>query len=97
MRISDWSSDVCSSDLPPRIVVGRDAAFGDIDRTPDPFVREADRACERLGIIFIARRGQLCPLLERQGTVRSDADPRVGLHADEVGCLGDLDPWAIPR
>src|SRR3546814_4885635 len=70
---------------PPRIVVGRDAAFGDIDRTPDPFVREADRACERLGIIFIARRGQLCPLLERQGTVRSDADPRVGLHADEVG------------
>src|SRR3546814_14174216 len=80
---------------PPRIVVGRDAAFGDIDRTPDPFVREADRACERLGIIFIARRGQPCPPPERQRPVRSDAGPRVGFHSGEVGFHGAPDPGDI--
>src|SRR3546814_15310993 len=41
MRISDWSSDVCSSDLMPRRVgddelalVGREEAIGDVDRDP---------------------------------------------------------------
>src|SRR3546814_13076353 len=34
MRISDWSSDVCSSDLPPYEHVGLDQAGG--DRTCQP-------------------------------------------------------------
>src|SRR3546814_6365412 len=40
MRISDWSSDVCSSDLPPRPQALREHAAGrrELVRHPDPGV-----------------------------------------------------------
>src|SRR3546814_20612790 len=43
MRISDWSSDVCSSDLPAgvlNIVTGRDAAAIGTEMTSNPAVRK---------------------------------------------------------
>src|SRR3546814_15918424 len=50
MRISDWSSDVCSSDLLSGLIVGRGAApTGERTRQPVaiffPFFRGADRGC----------------------------------------------------
>src|SRR3546814_3606669 len=47
MRISDWSSDVCSSDLPSRLK----AALGRRHDIAEPFVtagRDAQRAAKRL-------------------------------------------------
>src|SRR3546814_1118344 len=31
MRISDWSSDVCSSDLPAKLIAGASAVYGDAE------------------------------------------------------------------
>src|SRR3546814_6314545 len=46
MRISDWSSDVCSSDLPPFAfeVIGICAAEGDLERAVHVANREAEGA-----------------------------------------------------
>src|SRR3546814_1329288 len=47
MRISDWSSDVCSSDLPARHVVCRTGDSGGRRRDAEP--RRGDRACRTGG------------------------------------------------
>src|SRR3546814_17702393 len=45
MRISDWSSDVCSSDLPRGLIAGNDAA----DRRRDDEIDLPERLADRLG------------------------------------------------
>src|SRR3546814_10706979 len=44
MRISDWSSDVCSSDLaPPRCSAGRRADLGGLSAAPAPCPQDSGR------------------------------------------------------
>src|SRR3546814_2462465 len=48
MRISDWSSDVCSSDLLRRVSCGDDRQTNEGDREPAAFRYEAQYALARL-------------------------------------------------
>src|SRR3546814_4030479 len=67
MRISDWSSDVCSSDLHPQRAGGRDTAHGIFVETREParcaapvaLAPGAHRPCRR----------QLPALLDRKSVV----------------------------
>src|SRR3546814_8136904 len=81
MRISDWSSDVCSSDLPPQC-----ASFERLEHR-QKFARHRRRSALRLGDMhadFDPRRAQIvAPLavqLEQKGH-RTGADARTA-HAD---------------
>src|SRR3546814_11365320 len=76
MRISDWSSDVCSSDLERAITLGQIAdilqARGDLD-----------------GALRIRHEDEL-PIYEKLGDVRSQAIT-LGRIADVLQARGDLD------
>src|SRR3546814_1559846 len=90
MRISDWSSDVCSSDLRAGAEDGIDFAFDDIPRTPNTtdshrLIRWAagqDRDSETLEALFQAYffRGQDIGSLE----VLTAAAASVGIDAGEA-------------
>src|SRR3546814_15859787 len=54
MRISDWSSDVCSSDLMPRAEV---LSLEEIDRIASAFVRRGVRRLRLTGGEPLVRRG----------------------------------------
>ena len=79
-----------------RVVVGRDAVLGNIDRLSDGGVRPADRVGQRLWIELVARGRQLCVLGRRDETFFIDQKTRVGLDADKV-CMRarDANPIAI--
>src|SRR3546814_9235939 len=70
MRISDWSSDVCSSDLrvqrragPDIFVIGdHGVALAALDRHRDDLVPEPARAARRLSLV-LARDGEAVLLL----------------------------------
>src|SRR3546814_8023200 len=99
MRISDWSSDVCSSDLP-----GRGARCADGRRR---LVEILDRVCEadrHTAIIEIAYangpRPRLALALFKAAGVAADEtliDPSLGLIAQVVVDTGDDDDQAIAR
>src|SRR3546814_18571133 len=77
MRISDWSSDVCSSDLTGEL--GRIAVAGDHDHRPvgtiPAIVKGADRGCARLAERL------------RRADRRADAEQLSGetMRVDRVG------------
>jgi hypothetical protein len=81
---------------PAGVVVGRDAAFGHIDRLADRRVGPADRVGQGLRIELVAGQGQLGAGRRRAHAVLVDDEPGVGLDAEEVG-MGprDLDPVAV--
>src|SRR3546814_10835857 len=90
MRISDWSSDVCSSDLRDRRRGGvEDRGAGD-DRAAD---REIDRAgdfggkgaCVDVGALDVARRCKLHPAVQPRARKieRARERPRRGLRSEE--------------
>src|SRR3546814_11373109 len=64
MRISDWSSDVCSSDLTARAAMARRWRLPDqcqLDRYP-AVARPAGSHSSRRGIVGIGRRSAVCRL-----------------------------------
>src|SRR3546814_9857346 len=81
MRISDWSSDVCSSDLLHHRRRGEPEAAPDADREADPprrkhgDVRDAvpDRYRQRAGIFLQRRHPALCA--EEAGGVAGSTQP----------------------
>src|SRR3546814_4050776 len=85
MRISDWSSDVCSSDLD----AGREAAHGRLGRSPlDAVPRGADEALPRVAggrrrALEVALRaaGLLGRPALRPVRARCRLGPRAGLDA----------------
>src|SRR3546814_11389099 len=99
MRISDWSSDVCSSDLIDAVVVGRDAqvdrrvrACEGVEAREQPARREGadDADLERLAEVAVRI------LVERRG----DAVERLGDDGDErtIGsesCRGRRCPYVL--
>src|SRR3546814_4513134 len=77
MRISDWSSDVCSSDLGPLLLNGRERGVTVVDHTDlvaESFQKMAERV-RRVAVVvddqdppagvFVARHRQLWPRLRR--------------------------------
>src|SRR3546814_3311276 len=92
MRISDWSSDVCSSDLIDAVVVGRDAqvdrrvrACEGVEAREQPARREGadDADLERLAEVAVRI------LVERRG----DAVERLGDDGDErMAFVGEREP-----
>src|SRR3546814_14886087 len=67
MRISDWSSDVCSSDLRPRDARGRrGGAPNGLDQRPRDLVQAS---CTRF---IVDRRGQREDFVDRRCTAQRD-------------------------
>src|SRR3546814_7703033 len=89
MRISDWSSDVCSSDLPPlrqRDVLERGIGENEIDPSPLRFVREPQQGKEGIAEL---RAELAAPGHGITGkTHRTSREEVGGLKAD-VACAGD--------
>src|SRR3546814_15107449 len=95
MRISDWSSDVCSSDLTEVIQVAIVGALV-LGEPPRPFGWVAIVVC-MVGVAWLASNGDLGAILRRAG----DPDARLGVIAgglfgvaavgirDASGTLGD--------
>src|SRR3546814_20820271 len=83
MRISDWSSDVCSSDLEP-------APFGDLDRghhlVPGPRVGHREGRC--LQDPLVAAQDALGQ--QRRDVLRVDPDP-------VPGATGEVDQAVLVR
>src|SRR3546814_1699919 len=91
MRISDWSSDVCSSDLLHRLRLfqRRPIAFDVVDRRP----AEAARAAEEVGEGHLLGRRQAAGLAVAVGGDDIGAHHRVG----PVELLRRLEAAAIDR
>src|SRR3546814_9071643 len=83
MRISDWSSDVCSSDL--------SAGIGEWRRSTKGKIVDRDGTRERLGIAMnSAVAGEVDRLAEKIGTLAT-----IGAVAPFVGLFGTV--WGIMR
>src|SRR3546814_9928392 len=87
MRISDWSSDVCSSDLaPPRVL-------HDLARRVEPHrLRVEQRAGKRSGFVALEPAAGIDQLGERRGvalreTVRTETLDRSEEHTSELQSL----------
>src|SRR3546814_12799652 len=88
MRISDWSSDVCSSDLDDRLV-GRSQPAADGERRA---MRPAG-AVEGDGVLYArARRGAVADL-----QVRETPHQRLGIADRRVRDVGPPDPGQPQR
>src|SRR3546814_10605134 len=93
MRISDWSSDVCSSDLPPPGRAGKALRLawrgrGRADRHPD--AGQGPRPAEPdAGVRGGDRRRPVLGRLPRRGEARAVADPGVRSeeHTSELQSL----------
>src|SRR3546814_6693548 len=83
MRISDWSSDVCSSDLPraarPRIALGAEARKVEPGAKGAPLARQHDDAKTLPGLEIVDRLG------ERQPHGRIERGHLVGADQTDVG------------
>src|SRR3546814_4303256 len=90
MRISDWSSDVCSSDLRP--ASGTGAACLRAPLVVRSLVRK-DNPWENIGegeqILAFGITGPVCPGAGPAGTLR-EATPAFGLRLRTNGTLGSL-------
>src|SRR3546814_19944933 len=89
MRISDWSSDVCSSDLRPFLPLGRLA------------LHRVGRESVELGVIGGMHRNQLALQMRRK---LGDLDARLAAGARKFiaiilafGGLAQIDAAAVPR
>src|SRR3546814_20964590 len=92
MRISDWSSDVCSSDLHPLAILGRDAgaAVGhcEVRSVVDPSEAHADLAAARAVLHRVVE--QVGERLAEQLAMAADGDARVDRAGQlQPGLLGD--------
>src|SRR3546814_5731035 len=79
MRISDWSSDVCSSDLPPGIARGRFSAQRHIILIGHGF--RPDEAALEIGVDRTRRPWRPCAFLHRPGARFLGADGEEGNEA----------------
>src|SRR3546814_17047528 len=101
MRISDWSSDVCSSDLDARHrrrFVGADADAQEV------ILRHAEKVIddlEALGADGIVDPGDFHELLIAQIVAKADHHARDGVAAPGAACLADgedtLDSGVAPE
>src|SRR3546814_15541205 len=93
MRISDWSSDVCSSDLTPRLQDGQWKQFGErMTRVADNVQAQGGRFAyhHHLGTV-VERPADLDALLRNTGA-------SVGLTLDTGhAALGGSDPLEVTR
>src|SRR3546814_13475531 len=64
MRISDWSSDVCSSDLAYERVASKDGAIAALDDFALPVVIKADGLAAGKGVIIAETREQAVEAIE---------------------------------
>src|SRR3546814_4671928 len=102
MRISDWSSDVCSSDLLPLLFVGRRIArpLSDLTRSAEQFaIAGAAQPVEergpgdvrRLITAFNAMRARLLAMLDEKdrmlGAIGHDLRTRSEEHTSEIQSL----------
>lgn len=69
---------------PARVVVGRDAVFGHINRLFERCMRPAHDIGERLRVEFVTDVGQFCARRRSDQARSVDPKARVGLHADEI-------------
>src|SRR3546814_8403416 len=78
MRISDWSSDVCSSDLPPIELLLRDIHCSEIsiNRTCQSFTRPVAPACHGADRCPPPRRGKTASGLRRLFDLAARSDNR---------------------
>src|SRR3546814_17246904 len=97
MRISDWSSDVCSSDLPEPIGIGRDLVLG-IDRG-DRILKVADRRDRRFedqvgdagGVVLADRIAAIDHDLDVQAVaLEQQIDRKRGVQGKSVAVRVDL-------
>src|SRR3546814_4455784 len=86
MRISDWSSDVCSSDLQHRLLT-------EVGHRLLALVEDADAPIELLGEIVVRRRG--AGILLHRGARLANALGQLALADREALDAGD-DRGAIP-
>src|SRR3546814_8600597 len=97
MRVSDWSSDVCSSDLPAELAPERLRALAAIDLATLPLVA----ATERLGPPITGTRQFLAIGLNYSDHAREsgmDIPAEPVLFTKGVSCIqGPNDPIVIPR
>src|SRR3546814_6505628 len=100
MRISDWSSDVCSSDLHRLAVVRRDHMLGRIERRRShPDIAAADRIAQfRHRVVLADRRHQqhaeqplafeeMVEIVEHRRRCRRRYPPRSEEHTSELQSL----------
>src|SRR3546814_9569501 len=103
MRISDWSSDVCSSDLQPAIDHDRGAddviagAAGEVDRGPRHILRDADPPGGNPArhLVAMIARGAVHLARERTRRDRGDVDRVTGKPRRHP--LGELDQRRLRR
>src|SRR3546814_10315995 len=74
MRISDWSSDVCSSDLP------------EIAPTPPDLSGRVGRLCDRRLDRRAAGAGLTCPAAKKKAAFREGRPPLFGSVIAPKGC-----------
>src|SRR3546814_13216524 len=81
MRISDWSSDVCSSDLTDAAVAAERAAVVDGDRRDDRAVHRERAAVDRgrAGVCAVARQVERSLALLDEAPGSRDAAPHGGI------------------
>src|SRR3546814_19553582 len=111
MRISDWSSDVCSSDLPHhanpmlrKVLLMADTGKLEQLRTADP-ARRQDAfltgtrliAMTRLVTVGGARGGPVFDTKMIEARLGADGEPRVGALRPEVGTGGRAGGAAVGR
>src|SRR3546814_10729795 len=79
MRISDWSSDVCSADLPPSVLPDISPARGEIGWSADIVLNPAfASACADTAFERGACRGSISPL---EGEMAAKLTEGVATHA----------------
>src|SRR3546814_10380728 len=82
MRISDWSSDVCSSDLPVATVVSAGPGFeGDVQARLDIRTKDIRRQLEEAGLPELVVEGVARAVQAQAG------DDAVGIVADAKGIV----------
>src|SRR3546814_6463123 len=81
MRISDWSSDVCSSDLAPQELHGGAAAVGRIDAGPAQLQDLSGIGRQAVDLVFVAGVELAAPGGPFASHPAVSADHRVGAAA----------------
>src|SRR3546814_5619336 len=86
MRISDWSSDVCSSDLRLRRVGAADGLRTGLGQPEVPNLALGDEVFHRAGHVLDRHVGIDAVLVEQVDDVGAQAlERRLGNGADEIG------------
>src|SRR3546814_11283248 len=91
MRISDWSSDVCSSDLPPSIRPGTDAGAGSPVSSRLAFSQGSCVTASTLAFVFPGQGSQSLAMLAEL----SELHPLVREAFVEASDGAGVDLWAL--